>query len=251
MTIDLKTRGARPAGVEGEEEISRWVRRMFDGVAPRYDMLNHLLSFQTDRYWRWRTVRLLDAYLRRPAARVVDLCCGSGDLTLALQARGAATVAGSDFSHEMLRAARRKAEARRLPPLLFEADALRLPVPDASLDLVTAAFGFRNLVDYGRGLVEMHRALRPGGAAAILEFSTPPNAQFRRIYDFYSRHVLPKIGAWISGAPEAYEYLPDSVRKFPGAEALAEQMRAHGFVDVRFHRMTFGIVALHIGVKRG
>ncbi|MEZ5355798.1 MAG: bifunctional demethylmenaquinone methyltransferase/2-methoxy-6-polyprenyl-1,4-benzoquinol methylase UbiE [Bryobacteraceae bacterium] len=244
--------GSSPRGVQGEEQVSRYVRRMFDGVAPRYDFLNHLLSFQTDRYWRWRTVSLLRPFLapvRDARPRVVDLCCGSGDLTIALQRASAVPVFGSDFSHRMLQTAQRKIGAKALPSMVFESDALRLPLPDASVHLVTAAFGFRNLANYRRGLEEMHRVLAPGGAAAILEFSTPPSPLFRRFYDFYSLRVLPRLGALFSNEPDAYEYLPESVRKFPGAEDLAAQMRHAGFADVRFHRMTFGMVALHIGIR--
>lgn len=244
------TPGTRPAGVEGDQEISRWVRRMFDGVAPRYDLLNHLLSFQADRYWRWRTVRKLTPVLVRPGVRAVDLCCGSGDLLIALQKRAAAPLQGSDFSHQMLRACQAKLRSRQLPATLFEGDAMRLPLAPASLDLVTVAFGFRNLVNYRDGLTEMLRVLKPGGAAAILEFSTPPNRLFAAFYRFYSTRVLPKIAGVISQVPEAYTYLPESVRKFPGAPALAAEMRSAGFTNVEFTRMTFGIVALHIGRKR-
>jgi demethylmenaquinone methyltransferase/2-methoxy-6-polyprenyl-1,4-benzoquinol methylase len=188
--------GTRPEGLEGDREISRWVRRMFDGVAPRYDLLNHVLSFQTDRYWRWRTVRRLRDVMAKPGVRAVDLCCGSGDLLIALQHRvPEATVFGSDFSHQML------------------------------------------------------RVLKPGGTAAILEFSTPPNRRFGAFYRFYSTRVLPRIGAMISGVPEAYTYLPESVRKFPAAPELAEEMRTAGFAGVEFTHMTFGIAALHIGRK--
>ena len=242
-------RGTTPQGVEGEEQVARWVRRMFDGVAPKYDFLNHLLSFNADKYWRWRTVRLLRQALVQPGARIVDLCCGSGDLTVALQGASPARVLGSDFSHQMLRAARTKFERKRLPSAVFEADATRLPLADSSVDVVTAAFGFRNLANYGKGIGELLRVLRPGGTAAILEFSTPPNALFRGFYRFYSTHVLPRIGAALSGEPDAYTYLPESVRKFPGAEELAQEMLRGGFADVRFERMTFGVVALHLGRK--
>lgn len=241
--------GTRPAGLEGDREISRWVRRMFDGVAPRYDLLNHLLSFETDRYWRWRTVRRLADVLARPGVRAVDLCCGSGDLLIALQRRAAAgaTVFGSDFSHQMLRACNAKLAAGNLRSKVFEADAMQLPLAPESLDLVTVAFGFRNLVNYREGLKELLRVLKPGGTAAILEFSTPPNPLFRSFYSFYSTRVLPRIGAMISGVPEAYTYLPESVRKFPAAPELAAEMRKAGFADVEFRYMTFGVVALHIG----
>jgi demethylmenaquinone methyltransferase/2-methoxy-6-polyprenyl-1,4-benzoquinol methylase len=232
--------GTTPPGTETEQQASTWVRGMFDRIAPRYDLLNHLLSFHIDRYWRARTVARVAEILARPNARVLDVCCGTGDLTLALQSRG--RVFGSDFSHPMLVAARRKRCS-----VLFEADALQLPVADASLDLATIAFGFRNLTNYHSGLLELRRVLKPGGTLAILEFSTPPNRTIAGVYGFYSRRILPSIGGMISGSKDAYTYLPESVRKFPDADGLAEQMRDCGFVNVRFERMTGGIVALHLG----
>jgi demethylmenaquinone methyltransferase/2-methoxy-6-polyprenyl-1,4-benzoquinol methylase len=222
---------------------------MFGRVAPRYDLLNHLLSMNIDRYWRARTVSRVAHVLAKPRAQVLDVCCGTGDLMLALEARGGAAVYGSDFCHPMLVAARRKVEQRRRQCGLFEADALQLPLADASLDLIAIAFGFRNLANYQHGLQELLRVLKPGGSAAILEFSTPPNPLLSRLYGFYSRAILPTIGGWISGSKEAYTYLPDSVRRFPGAVDLAEQMRSAGFANVRFERMTAGIVALHIGER--
>jgi demethylmenaquinone methyltransferase/2-methoxy-6-polyprenyl-1,4-benzoquinol methylase len=216
---------------------------MFDDVAPRYDLLNHVLSMNIDRYWRWRTVRRFRDVLIRPGARVVDLACGSGDL---LQAMGSRAAMGADFSHGMLVEAHRK-----LPGTpLIEADALQMPFADGSLDLITIGFGFRNLANYRAGCEEMLRVLKPGGQAAILEFSTPPNALFRRLYNFYSFEVLPRIGAALSGkAAPAYRYLPDSVKKFPDAPELAELMRQAGFAEVSYLRMTMGIAALHIGRK--
>ncbi len=213
---------------------------MFDHIAPRYDLLNHLLSFNIDRDWRARTVARVAPILARPKAQVLDACCGTGDLTLALQSPG--RVFGSDFSHPMLVAARRKRCSA-----LIEADALQLPIADASFDLVTTAFGFRNLTNYRDGLTEFRRILKPGGTLAILEFSTPPNPLLAWGYGFYSRTILPALGGMISGSKEAYTYLPESVRKFPNADGLAEQMRDSGFVNVRFERMTAGIVALHLG----
>ncbi len=219
---------------------------MFDRIAPRYDLLNHLLSLNIDRYWRSRTVAQVPEILGRPGARVLDVCCGTGDLTLALQSRGpSANVFGSDFSHRMLATARRKCRSAFL-----EADALQLPIGNASFDLATIAFGFRNLTNYRGGLIELRRILKPGGTLAILEFSTPPNALLAGLYGFYSRAILPRIGGMISGSKEAYTYLPESVRKFPDAEGLANQMREAGFVNVRFERMTAGIVALHLGDRR-
>jgi demethylmenaquinone methyltransferase / 2-methoxy-6-polyprenyl-1,4-benzoquinol methylase len=221
---------------------------MFGQVAPRYDLLNHLLSFNADKRWRSRTVARVRDVLRRPDARAVDLCCGTGDLLLALAADGGgAQVAGSDFCHPMLIEASRKATDARASAPVFEADALTLPLRDMSLDLVTIAFGFRNLANYENGLTELRRVLRAGGMLAILEFSQPPNAAFASLYNWYSRAVLPRLGAAISGAGEAYTYLPESVRKFPDADGLAAMMRAAGFAGVEFERMTFGIVALHTG----
>ncbi len=241
--------GTTPAGTKDEQQAATWVRGMFGGIAPRYDLLNHLLSFNIDRYWRARTVKRVSDVLVKPGARVLDLCCGTGDLMLALQTRSRAVVYGSDFSHPMLVAARHKVEQRRLHLPLFEADALTLPLANASVDLITMAFGFRNLVNYRHGLGELMRVLSPGGVAAILEFSTPPNRVLSRLYDYYSRAILPVIGGWISGSKEAYSYLPESVRKFPGAPELADQMRGAGFTNVRFERMTAGIVALHLGQR--
>jgi demethylmenaquinone methyltransferase/2-methoxy-6-polyprenyl-1,4-benzoquinol methylase len=218
---------------------------MFGRVAPRYDLLNHLLSMNIDKLWRARTVKELSPVLRRSDAVVLDLCCGTGDLTLGLSRAGNARVFGSDFCHPMLTAAGKKQGMRPL----FEADALRIPTRDSSLDAVSVAFGFRNLTNYSAGLREMLRVLKPGGIAAILEFSTPPNPAFRGLYDFYSRNILPAIGGMISGSRDAYTYLPESVRKFPGAEQLAAEMKSAGYHDVRFVRMTMGIVALHLGVK--
>jgi demethylmenaquinone methyltransferase/2-methoxy-6-polyprenyl-1,4-benzoquinol methylase len=216
-------------------------------VAHRYDLANHLLSFNIDRYWRARTVRRVKPVLARPGARALDLCCGTGDLLIAVENGAGRPAMGVDFCHPMLIEARRKLARRGMESAVFAADALRLPVGDSSLDLLTVAFGFRNLANYRAGLAEMRRVLRPGGMAAILEFSQPPNQAFAALYALYSQRILPVIGGWLSGARDAYNYLPDSVRKFPCPEELASAMRAEGFQDVRFERMTGGIVALHLG----
>ncbi len=239
-------RGTMPPGAQGEQEAARWVLGMFSRVAGRYDFLNHLLSLNIDRYWRARTVRRLRPILHRPGARVLDICCGTGDLLLALESEGGGAVMGSDFCHPMLVAAQRKIARRRARSVLVEADALALPFPDSSLDLITAAFGFRNLANYEKGLAEIRRVLKPAGAVAILEFSQPKNAAFAALYNFYSSKVLSAIGGAVSGDRNAYRYLPESVRRFPGAAALAESMRAAGFARVEYERMTGGIVALHI-----
>jgi demethylmenaquinone methyltransferase/2-methoxy-6-polyprenyl-1,4-benzoquinol methylase len=236
-------KGTAPPGARNEREAAAWVRGMFARVARRYDLANHLLSFNIDRLWRARTVRRVRPILERSGARVLDICCGTGDLTLALARECRAPVFGSDFCHPMLVAARGKGAAG-----LFEADALRLPLRDASLDLVTVAFGFRNLANYGAGLAEMRRVLRPNGMAAILEFSEPPNPVFAALYHFYSRRILPLIGGALSGSRDAYTYLPESVRKFPSPEELADQMRRGGFEEVRYERFTGGIATLHLGV---
>ena len=236
--------GTTPQGLRDERQASAWVQKMFGEIAPKYDLLNHLLSFNVDRYWRARTVKAVRHILEKPDARVLDICCGTGDLTLALRKLARAQVLGSDFCHPMLTSALRKG-AGATP--FFEADALHLPVTDKSLDLITAAFGFRNLVNYESGLEELRRALRSGGTAVILEFSQPPNPMFAKLYQFYSRRVLPGIGGLISGSSEAYTYLPESVQKFPDAPGLASKMEQAGFRNVRFDYMTFGIVALHTG----
>jgi demethylmenaquinone methyltransferase/2-methoxy-6-polyprenyl-1,4-benzoquinol methylase len=241
--------GSTPPGTENEEQSATWVRGMFGRIAPRYDLLNHLLSMNIDRYWRARTVARVSSVLSKPGARVLDVCCGTGDLMLALEASSSAHVFGSDFCHPMLIAASQKVTRGHFHSKLFESDALRLPVADASFDLVTMAFGFRNLANYRQGFEELRRVLRPGGMAAILEFSTPPNPLLAQLYGFYSRTVLPTVGGWISGSKQAYSYLPESVRKFPGATDLADQMRAAGFANVQFERMTAGIVALHLGQR--
>lgn len=240
----MKQTGTTPAGTASEEQASQYVRGMFGRVAHRYDLLNHVLSLNIDKWWRARTVRRVLPILQRADACVLDLACGTGDLALALRQRARARVLASDFCHPMLERARAKGLSH-----LFEGDALSLPLPDGSLDLITVAFGFRNFTSYARALSELRRVLKPGGTLAILEFTTPPNRAFAALYGFYSRRVLPRIGAALSGARDAYEYLPESVRKFPDAPSLASAMRATGFQHVRFEYMTLGIVALHTGVK--
>ena len=237
--------GTTPEGARSEQEAANWVRGMFGRVAGRYDLANHLLSMNIDRWWRARTVRRVRGVLDRPGARVLDICCGTGDLVLALAKHH--NVLGSDFCHPMLVIARDKIAGRRAAAVVFESDALNLPVRDGSLDLITVAFGFRNLANYEAGLAEMRRALRPGGMVAILEFTTPPNALFAAVYHLYCRRILPWIGGAISGSRDAYRYLPESVRKFPTAPELAVKMRDAGFAAVGYEFMTGGIVALHLG----
>ena len=241
--------GTTPKGITSEEAASRWVRGMFGRVAARYDLLNHLLSFNLDKRWRAHTVKRVADVLARPDAKVLDLCCGTGDVLLSLAAARGGVIFGSDFCHPMLIEAQRKIAAQKLRSPLFEADALALPLASGSLDLITVAFGFRNLTNYRHGLEELARVLKPGGVLAILEFSQPTNRVFAGPYGFFSTRVLPWVGGMISGSRDAYTYLPESIKKFPGAEGLAEQMRAAEFSGVEFERLTFGAVALHLGKK--
>ena len=255
---DAPLAGTQLDGARDEQETSRRVREMFGGIAPRYDLLNHLLSGRLDNVWRRRVARRFAPILARRDARVLDLCCGTGDLAFALARCGPAQITGADFSPEMLAIARRKAAAmatsasakrgRATSAIEFvEADALRLPFADATFDLVTTAFGFRNLANYDLGLKEILRVLRPGGEAGILEFSEPRGKVFGALYRFYFRRILPTLGGAISGNSAAYSYLPRSVGRFPSPEELSAQMERIGFGDVRFVRWTGGTVMLHTG----
>jgi demethylmenaquinone methyltransferase / 2-methoxy-6-polyprenyl-1,4-benzoquinol methylase len=247
-------KGTRPEGAQTEADVSRKVREMFTQIAPRYDLLNHLLSGQLDRLWRARTARRLRPILDRSQATVLDLCCGTGDLALALTKGSRARVIGADFSHAMLLRARNKTGesglrgfASAMP--LFEADALRLPFATGSFDLVTTAFGFRNLANYESGLTEIQRVLKPGGTLAILEFTEPPEGALGNLYRFYFRNVLPRIGGLISGDSAAYRYLPRSVSRFFRPSELASLLGAVGFTTPKFETWTFGTVALHTARK--
>jgi len=257
-------RGTRPPGAENEQEAARAIRGMFSDIAARYDLLNHLLSANLDRLWRRRAARALDRILRLPHARVLDVCCGTGDLALALKRQAThscspgAEICASDFAHPMLvraaqkwRAAGGAAAGGTRGLRFFEADALRLPLPDASFDLVTVAFGFRNLANYQAGLREFFRLLRPRGTLAILEFAEPRGKLFGWLYRFYFRRILPWIGRAISGSSGAYSYLPASVEKFPSPESLVEMMRGAGFAESRYELWTGGAVALHTGSRPG
>ena len=222
---------------------------MFADITPRYDLLNHLLSFNIDRGWRKALMASIAPVLMRSEARVLDLCCGSGDVLLDLQKQSGTRALGADFCHPMLVLARHKARQRGLNSLLVEADALELPVRDSSLDAITIAFGFRNLANYESGLRECCRVLTPGGVLAILEFSHPESWLVKIGYGLYSRVLLPLVGGVISGSKYAYSYLPDSIRKFPKAEQLRQMMTTAGFVDTSFELLTGGIASLHVGRK--
>jgi len=243
--------GTQPEGIRDEREASAYVRRMFSQIAPRYDLLNHLLSLNLDKLWRARTAKRFTHILQRSNARVLDLCCGTGDLLFALGHKAASGVllVGSDFAHPMLTRAREKSQAAAPACSFTEADALQLPFADNSFDLLTAAFGFRNLANYEAGLREIHRVLRPGGEAGILEFAAPQNSFLALLYKFYFTKLLPRVGGAVSGSGSAYSYLPASVLKFPSPDDLAGLMAATGFSSARFEVWTAGIVTLHIGEK--
>jgi demethylmenaquinone methyltransferase/2-methoxy-6-polyprenyl-1,4-benzoquinol methylase len=241
--------GATPEGAQDEQSAAAAVRQMFSAVAPRYDLLNHLLSCNVDRLWWRRTARAFAPILSRPEARVLDLCCGTGDLAIALRSEtrdDQPRIVGADFSHAMLERAARKFNGRNMTAL--EADALRLPFPDSSFDLVVSAFGFRNLANYQAGLREMLRVVRPGGECGILEFQEP-RGFMGAVYGVYFRRVLPLVGNMISGVRGAYSYLPASVRRFPGDREMLELMRAAGFGEISWTPYTFGIAGLFRGKK--
>ena len=240
-------RGAAPEGATDKDSAARAVREMFTAIAPRYDRLNHLLSANVDKLWWRRTARTFTAILSRPNAQVLDLCCGTGDMTFALRREGPqAHITGADFSHAMLvRASAKSADVRLVR--WIEADALQLPFPDQSFDLITSAFGFRNLADYDAGLREIYRILRPGGQFGILEFSEPKGL-LGTFYKFYFKSVLPRIGRMISGS-KAYSYLPASVERFPSPAEMLERIMAAGFHGPSWTPYTFGVAGLFRGKK--
>jgi demethylmenaquinone methyltransferase/2-methoxy-6-polyprenyl-1,4-benzoquinol methylase len=247
-TKSPSVRGAAPAGASDRDSAARAVREMFTAIAPRYDLLNHLLSANIDKLWWRRTAKNFAAILEKPGARVLDLCCGTGDMALALRRQGGqAHITGADFSHTMLVLASKK-NSRPRPIKWIEADALQLPFPDQSFDLVTSAFGFRNLADYDAGLREIFRVLRPGGECGILEFSEPEGF-LGKIYNVYFKSVLPRIGRMISGNSGAYSYLPASVERFPQPPEILTRMGSTGFRDASWNPYTFGIAVLFRGKR--
>lgn len=222
---------------------------MFTVIAPRYDLLNHLLSFNVDRLWWWKTARSFASTLKRRDATVLDLCCGTGDMTsalLRLAEESAAKILGVDFSHAMLQRANDKSAGKSLR--WVEADALQLPFSDGRFDLITAAFGFRNLADYDAGLREMVRVLRQGGECGILDFGEP-RGLIGTLYRIYFKHVLPAVGTVISGVKGPYVYLPASVERFPSPEEMLWRMRRAGFREASWTPYTFGIAGLYRGKK--
>lgn len=241
--------GAKPAGTHDEQQAANAVRDMFDTIAPRYDLLNHVLSMNIDRLWWWRTARRFRSILARPDAAILDICCGTGDMTLALlrqRPSDAKPILAADFAHQML--LRGASKFTHGGAHAVEADALHLPVADRSLDLVVSAFGFRNLSSYQAGLDEFHRALKPGGELGILDFNEP-GGLMGKLYALYFRRVLPAIGSAISGVRGPYAYLPASVHQFPQPAQMLGMMRQAGFKDVSWTPYSFGIAGLYRGVK--
>ena len=244
--------GAAPQGAKDRQSAARAVRDMFTSIAPRYDLLNHVLSLNIDRLWWRRASRTFRHILTQPNARALDLCCGTGDMTFALMGqagKNAPQIAGADFSHAMLQRASTKSQSRNAAvPVWVEADALSLPFPDAHFDLVTSAFGFRNLADYDGGLREIARVLRPGGECGILDFGEPKGAM-GAVYRVYFKKVLPRIGTIISGVRGPYAYLPASVQRFPSPGEMLQRMKQAGFSGAEWTPYTFGIAALYRGIK--
>jgi demethylmenaquinone methyltransferase/2-methoxy-6-polyprenyl-1,4-benzoquinol methylase len=222
------------------------IRRMFGDIAPRYDLLNHLLSFNVDKYWRRRTTKIVAPLGTDP---ILDVCTGTGDLALAYHrvCNGSVDIIGSDFCHPMLVRAVAKAKGT---VSFVEADAQKLPFPSSTFQITTVAFGLRNVTNYEVGLSELSRVTKPGGRVAILEFSKPRHWLFGRLYRAYFRYLLPLIGQIFSRSKDsAYKYLPASVLEFPDYEALVTRMEAHGLHDVKYHSLTFGIATLYVGIK--
>ena len=248
--------GAAPEGAVDARSAARAVREMFTSIAPHYDLLNHVLSFNVDRLWWRRTARSFAQTLAQSDAKVLDLCCGTGDMTFALRKQAGelpGQILGADFSHAMLQRARSKSvkfseDAKSAIPRWIEADALCLPFPDLHFSLVTSAFGFRNLADYDAGLREIVRVLKSGGECGILDFSEP-KGWMGHLYRIYFRQVLPRVGTLISGVRGPYAYLPNSVVRFPEPQEMLERMRRAGFREASWTSYTLGIAGLYRGKK--
>lgn len=238
------------AAAAGGPEKRAYVRRIFSEIAPRYDLLNHVLSLNIDRAWRRRAIDAL-GWTQRPEGTYLDLCAGTLDVGASLVRRAGfhGHVIGADFAEPMLRAGIAKTEGQPLAPVA--ADALALPIADGTLAGAIVAFGIRNVADLDAGLREVHRVLAPGARFVILEFSTPRSAIVRASYHLYSHHVLPAIGRLVSGHRTAYHYLPRSIANFPVEEELAARMKGAGFVNVRWESLSLGVAAIHVGQAPG
>jgi len=239
------TRPAAPRkGAHREEQV----QTIFSEIAPRYDLLNHVLSMNIDRSWRRKTIARL-GWDRKPEGRYLDACAGTMDLAMELADRGdfSGSVVASDFAQPMLVHGAHKVVAAPVAPVC--ADTLRMPFPTDTFEGATVGFGVRNLSDLDAGLSEFNRVLKPGARLVVLEFTTPPNALVRAGYLFYFHRILPLVGRIVSGHPWAYTYLPESVKEFPGPDELRDRFTDAGFQDVGYQLLTFGIAAIHWGVK--
>lgn len=234
----------------GELEHARKVREMFSRISPKYDFLNHFLSVNTDKRWRKLVSKKLRDILDDKNALVLDVACGTGDLSVELQKRSKAKVIGTDFCRPMLAIADEKNDTEKLSIPYIEGDAMKLPFADDRFDAVTIAFGLRNLSNWNDGLIELKRILKQGGKLVVLEFSEPIVPGFRQIYQFYFNKILPKIGGVFSGEQSAYQYLSDSVSNFPNQKQLQLMMLEIGFMDVEFKNLTGGVAAIHTGTKQ-
>jgi demethylmenaquinone methyltransferase / 2-methoxy-6-polyprenyl-1,4-benzoquinol methylase len=226
------------------------VNRMFSAIAPSYDLNNHLHSLWLDQYWRKRAVKLAGV---KPTDVVADVACGTGDLSLAFRKARPQSVIGIDFCHAMLQGAMTKAarhSAGRIPATFYEGDATRLPLADQSVDIVSIAFGIRNVAQWGQAVEEFFRLLKPGGRLVILEFSLPENPVLRSMYNFYFRRILPRTATLISGDKTgAYRYLPESVNTFISRQELLNRMLQAGFIDAQAHSLTAGVCICYRGVR--
>jgi demethylmenaquinone methyltransferase/2-methoxy-6-polyprenyl-1,4-benzoquinol methylase len=259
VTDGLEQKGSPLGTPSNMRATAQAVQSMFARVARRYDFLNHLLSAGCDLWWRRTTAARVRPWLQRPGSLVADLCCGTGDLTFAFARLSAGRVVGADFCEPMLeiagekrsRRSGRAGEKSASRAHFLAADTLALPFGDNTLDLASAAFGFRNLANYDRGLEEMYRVLKPGGIVVILEFSQVQWPVAGPLFRFYFRRILPLIGTLVSGERGPYQYLPESVKRFPDQESLVRKLQENGFVDVRYQNFMGGVAALHLGEKPG
>ena len=233
-----------------ELEHARAVREMFAGIARRYDFLNHFLSVNTDKRWRRLVRKKLEDVLVREDASILDVACGTGDLSVELQKNARARIIGTDFCRPMLTVAFDKNEKNAIEIPYVEADGMNLSFADASFDAVTIAFGLRNFSNWQDGLRELRRVTKKGGRLVILEFSSPVVPGFKQIFNLYFTRILPRVGGAVSGSRGAYEYLPDSVSRFPDQKGLTEMMRKTGFDQVEYKNLTGGIAAIHSGIKK-
>lgn len=247
----VKTAPVSSQAASAVDKSDTRVRRMFAEIAPAYDRMNHVLSMNVDRYWRWRTVHIVSPSGPAP---ILDVCTGTGDLALAYYRRagGKTEVIGGDFCPPMLEIARQKSRRKRgdASMTFVEADAQNLPFESNRFQIVSVAFGLRNVADTDKGLREMTRVCMPGGKVAVLEFSMPTLPVVKQFYGWYFRNILPRIGQlFAKNKEEAYQYLPDSVGQFPSGEALAKKMREAGLKQVKFYPLTLGLATLYVGVK--